>query len=243
MQAPELYSFLACSLRAFELHPLQPRASTPIRALRHKPGKFMLSRADFREITISPRPLSVCGLRLTIQPPPCVLSANFGLASTCETTVDLHPDFSGFCSLAGPTPAQTSAKQTDDDFASKSIEELMNVPVSSVSRKDQKLSKTPAAVYVITEEAIQRSGATIIPDLLRSVPGVQVAEVESNRWAISVRGFNGVYSNKLLVLVDGRTVYTPTTSGVYWDQLLAIPLDTIERIEVVRGPGGAVWGN
>ena len=143
------------------------------------------------------------------------------------------------CQLA---PGQTAGNQPDDDYANKSIEELMNIPVNSVARKDQKLSKSPAAVYVITEEAIQRSGATIIPDLLRAVPGVQVAEAESNRWAISVRGFNGIYSDKLLVLVDGRTVYAPSFSGVYWDQLLAIPLDTIERIEVVRGPGGALWG-
>ncbi len=132
--------------------------------------------------------------------------------------------------------------QPSDDFANKSIEELMNIDVTSVSRKDQKLSKIPAAVYVITQEAIKRSGATIIPDLLRMAPGVQVAQVEANRWAISVRGFNGIYSNKLLVLVDGRTVYTPSFSGVYWDQLLEIPLDTIDRIEIVRGPGGAVWG-
>ena len=128
-----------------------------------------------------------------------------------------------------------------DDFADKSIEELMNVDVTSVGRKGQKLSKVPAAVYVITQEAIQRSGATIIPDLLRMVPGVQVAQVESNRWAISVRGFNGVYSNKLLVLVDGRAIYTPAFSGVYWDQL-NIPLETIERIEVIRGAGAATWG-
>ncbi len=136
-------------------------------------------------------------------------------------------------------PAQNSASSAD--IANKSIEELMNVDVTSVSRKEQKLSKTPAAVYVITQEAIERSGATIIPDLLRMAPGVQVAQVEADRWAISVRGFNDIYSNKVLVLVDGRTVYTPTSSGVYWDQI-DIPLNTIERIEVVRGPGGAVWG-
>jgi iron complex outermembrane receptor protein len=134
-----------------------------------------------------------------------------------------------------------NADGAPDDIASKSIEELMNVDVTSVSRKEQKLSRTPAAVYVITQDAIQRSGATNIPDLLRMVPGVQVAQVDANRWAISVRGFNNVYSNKLLVLVDGRTIYTPTFSGVYWDQI-DIPLDTIERIEVVRGPGGTVWG-
>jgi iron complex outermembrane receptor protein len=137
--------------------------------------------------------------------------------------------------------AQAQSPSSQGDFANKSIEELMNIDVTSVARKDQKLWKTPAAVYAITQEEIQRSGATTIPDLLRMAPGVQVAQVEPDRWAISVRGFNGLYSNKLLVLVDGRTVYTPSFSGVYWDQI-DIPLDTIERIEVIRGPGGTVWG-
>jgi iron complex outermembrane receptor protein len=139
------------------------------------------------------------------------------------------------------TAITSGQSSSSDDFANKSIEELMQVDVTSVSRKEQKLSRTPAAVYVLTQEAIQRSSATNIPDLLRIVPGVQVAQVDANRWAISVRGFNGVYSSKLLVLVDGRTVYTPTFSGVYWDQL-DIPFDSIERVEVVRGPGGTVWG-
>jgi iron complex outermembrane recepter protein len=113
--------------------------------------------------------------------------------------------------------------------------------VTSVSRKTQKLSKTPAAIYVITQEQIKRSGMTSIPELLRMAPGVQVAQVDANRWAVSVRGFNDVYSNKVLVLVDGRTVYTPTFSGVYWDQL-DIPLNDIDRIEVIRGSGGTMWG-
>ena len=113
--------------------------------------------------------------------------------------------------------------------------------MTSVSRKPQKLSRTPAAVYVITQEDIQRSGAVNIPDLLRMVPGVDVAQIDANRWAISIRGFNDVYSNKLLVLIDGRTVYDPIFSAVYWDQN-DVPLEDIERIEVIRGPGGTVWG-
>jgi iron complex outermembrane receptor protein len=117
----------------------------------------------------------------------------------------------------------------------------MNIEVTSVSRKAQNLSRTPAAVYVITQEDIRRSGAATIPDVLRMAPGVQVAQIDANRWAISVRGFNDLYSNKLLVLVDGRTVYSPGFSGVFWDEI-NVPLDTIERIEVVRGPGGSVWG-
>ena len=117
----------------------------------------------------------------------------------------------------------------------------MNVEVTLVSRKPEKLSRTPAAVYVITQEDIQRSGAVNIPDLLRMVPGVDVAQVDANRWAISIRGFNDVYSSKLLVLIDGRTVYDPVFSGVYWDEN-DVPLDDIECIEVIRGPGGTVWG-
>jgi iron complex outermembrane receptor protein len=94
---------------------------------------------------------------------------------------------------------------------------------------------------VINQEDIRRSGATNIPDLLRMAPGVDVAQIDANTWAISIRGFNDRYANKVLVLIDGRTVYTPTTSGVYWDQL-DVPLEDIDRIEVIRGPGGTVWG-
>lgn len=136
---------------------------------------------------------------------------------------------------------QPNSQQNASDLADKSLEELLDVKVTSVSRKEQKLSRTPAAVYVITPEAIHRSGATTIPDLLRMAPGVQVVQIDANRWAISVRGFNDEYSDKLLVLVDGRTVYTPDFSGVYWDQV-DVPLDTIQQIEVVRGPGGTMWG-
>jgi iron complex outermembrane receptor protein len=117
----------------------------------------------------------------------------------------------------------------------------MNVDVTSASRKEQKISRVPAAIFVITQEEIRRSGATNIPDLLRMVPGLEVAQVTSSVWAISARGFNSQYSNKLLVLIDGRTVYTPLFSGVYWDAQ-DVPLDSIERIEVIRGPGATVWG-
>jgi iron complex outermembrane recepter protein len=139
------------------------------------------------------------------------------------------------------TPAIAQDQRSNIDFANQSIEQLMNVDVTSVSRKQQKLSKVPAAIYVITQEEIARSGATTIPDVLRMAPGVQVAQVDANRWAISARGFNDIYSNKLLVLVDGRTVYSPSFSGMYWDQI-DIPLDTIERIEAIRGSGGTMWG-
>jgi iron complex outermembrane recepter protein len=127
------------------------------------------------------------------------------------------------------------------DLTKVNLEDLMNMEVTSVSKKEQKLSKTASAVFVITAEDIARSGANNIPDLLRIVPGVEVAQINSSKWAISIRGFNGQYSNKLLVLVDGRTVYTPMLSGVFWDAQ-DVPLDNIDRIEVIRGPGATVWG-
>jgi len=127
------------------------------------------------------------------------------------------------------------------DLTKVNLEDLMNMEVTSVSKKEQKMSKTASAVFVITAEDIARSGANNIPDLLLIVPGVEVAQINSSKWAISIRGFNGQYSNKLLVLVDGRTVYTPMLSGVFWDAQ-DVPLDNIDRIEVIRGPGATVWG-
>ena len=134
--------------------------------------------------------------------------------------------------------AQTSPPR---DLTQFTLEDLMNVQVISVSKKEQKLAKTGAAIFVITQEDIRRSGATNIPDLLRMVPGVDVARVDHSTWAVSIRGFNDVYANKVLVLIDGRSVYQPVYSGVSW-YAQEIPLENIERIEVIRGPGGTVWG-
>jgi iron complex outermembrane receptor protein len=117
----------------------------------------------------------------------------------------------------------------------------MNVEVTSVSKKEQKLSEVAAAIFVITPEDIRRSGATGIPDVLRMVPGLDVAQINANPWAISARGFNFQFENKLLVLIDGRAVYTPLFGGVNWDTQ-DVPLEDIERIEVIRGPGGTIWG-
>jgi iron complex outermembrane recepter protein len=136
--------------------------------------------------------------------------------------------------------AQAQSEQTD--LTTLQIEDLMNVDVTSASKKAQKLSQVPAAIFVITKEEIHRSGANNIPDLLRMVPGLDVAQLTPSVWAISARGFNGQFSNILLVLIDGRTVYTPTFSGVFWDAQ-DVPLDSIERIEIVRGPGAAIWGS
>src|SRR6202451_1508448 len=129
----------------------------------------------------------------------------------------------------------------DPDLSQASLEDLMNIQVTSVSKKEQKLSRTGAAIFVITQDDIRRSGATNIPDLLRLAPGVDVARVDANRWAISIRGFNDQHANKVLVLIDGRSVYSPSFSGVFWD-MVDVPLEDIERIEVIRGPGGTVWG-
>jgi iron complex outermembrane receptor protein len=133
------------------------------------------------------------------------------------------------------------AQQNPDDLTSISIEDLMNVKVTSASKKEQTLSRVAAAMFVIAQKDIQQSGATNIPDLLRMVPGLDVAEIDSNTWAISARGFNEEFSNKLMVMVDGRSVYTQTFGGVFWN-VLDVPLEDIEQIEVIRGPGGSIWG-
>jgi iron complex outermembrane recepter protein len=127
------------------------------------------------------------------------------------------------------------------DLTQLSIEDLMAVEFSTLSRKARRLSDTAAAVFVITEEDIRRSGALSIPDALRMVPGLQVARISADKWAISSRGFNSWFSNKLLVLMDGRTVYNTIYSGVYWHTQDVLMAD-VARIEVIRGPGASLWG-
>jgi iron complex outermembrane receptor protein len=142
--------------------------------------------------------------------------------------------------LASLTPTLLSQPK-QRDLTDESIEDLMNIQVTSVSKTDQELSRVASAVFVITPDAIRHSGATNIPDLLRMVPGLDVARINANTWAVSVRGFNGRFSDKLLVLLDGLSVYTPTFGGVFWE-VLDLPLNNVERIEVIRGPGGSIWG-
>ena len=130
------------------------------------------------------------------------------------------------------------------DFTNLDLEELMAVDVvevSSVSRQTRPLVETAAAAFVVGAEDIRRSGATSIPEVLRMVPGVEVARIDANKWAVSIRGFNGRFADKLLVMIDGMSVYTPFFCNVFWD-VQDVPLDDIARIEVVRGPGGSVWG-
>ena len=128
--------------------------------------------------------------------------------------------------------------ETVDDL---SLEALLDMEVTSVSKKAQSLSDAPAAIFVISRDDIRRTGVRSIPEALRLVPGMHVGRIDSNKWAVASRGFNGRFANKLLVMIDGRTVYTPVFSGVYWESLNPM-LEDIERIEVIRGPGAALWG-
>jgi iron complex outermembrane receptor protein len=141
--------------------------------------------------------------------------------------------------IALPAPDVQAAENTDRFELSP--EQLFDATVISVSKTSQKLLDAPAAVYVLTNEDIIRSGATSLPEALRLVPGIQVAQVNANNWSISVRGFSGSLDNKLLVLIDGREVYDPLFAGVYWD-IQDLMLEDVERVEVIRGPGGALWG-
>lgn len=142
--------------------------------------------------------------------------------------------------LSGLPPANAQ-EVAEPDLTEFRIEDLMEQKVTSVSKTEQTFSDTAAAVFVVTQDDLRRSGVTNIPEALRMVPGVQVARIDSNKWAITARGFNGRSANKLLVLIDGRSIYTPTFSGVYWETQDLV-LEDIERIEVIRGSGASVWG-
>jgi len=134
-----------------------------------------------------------------------------------------------------------SARAADPGPADLSLEDLLKTEIVTVSRKPEALQATAAAAFVITREDIERSGVTSIPEALRMAPGVQVARIANNRWAVTVRGFNGRFANKLLVLVDGRSIYSPLFAGVLWEFEDTL-LEDVERIEVIRGPGAAIWG-
>ena len=127
------------------------------------------------------------------------------------------------------------------DLTTLSLEEFISVEVTLASRKKEKLFETAAAVFVLTREDIRRSGATSIPEALRLVPGMVVGRVDANKWAVSARGFNGHFAQKLLVQIDGRSVYTPLFSGVFWE-VQDVLLEDVARIEVIRGPGATLWG-
>jgi len=139
-------------------------------------------------------------------------------------------------SFAGPQEDETNA------LKHLSLTDLANVEVTSASKEPEEIWRTPAAVYVLTQEDIRRSGATNIPEVLRLVPGLQVARINSNQWSVNIRGLGSGFSKSVLVLIDGRSVYTPLYAGVYWD-VQNVLLDDVERIEVIRGPGGTIWGS
>ncbi len=138
-----------------------------------------------------------------------------------------------------PAPAHTDGHSAT--FRDLSLEDLMNIEVTSVSRHPEKLSDAPSAIQVITGDDIANSGALTLPEALRLAPNLNVAQVNASQWAISARGFDGVLANKLLVMIDGRTVYSPLYGGVFWD-VQNVMLADVDRIEVVSGPGGTLWG-
>ncbi len=127
------------------------------------------------------------------------------------------------------------------DLTQLSLEDLMHIEVSLTSRTAERLIDTPATVYMLTGADLRRSGATTVPEALRLVPGVEVARIDANKWGVATRGFNGRFANKLLVLIDGRAVYTPFFSGVMWE-IKDVLLEDVERIEVILGPGSTLWG-
>lgn len=159
-----------------------------------------------------------------------------------SNTIKYTASLVGVCLCLGITagPAH-GVSNSDNEYLDLDISQLMQITITSVSKKAQAISDAAAAVFVITQNDIHRSGVTSIPEALRMVPGLQVARIGAEKWAISSRGFNGQTANKLLVLMDGRTLYSPSFSGVYWDVQDTL-LEDIDRIEVIRGPGGTIWG-
>lgn len=143
--------------------------------------------------------------------------------------------------LAFAAQAACATAASNDEFLDMSLEELVDYRLMSMSRKEQRVADMAAAAYVISSEEIRRSGAQSIPEALRQVPGLNVAQISRSRWAVSSRGFNERFSTKLLVQVDGRSIYSPLFSGVLWETQ-DIVMEDIERIEVIRGPGAALWG-
>ncbi|MBT7302811.1 MAG: TonB-dependent receptor [Victivallales bacterium] len=143
------------------------------------------------------------------------------------------------CALLGFVLAQAD---NADDLLDLSVEQLMQIPVTTATRTEQRVRTTAAAVFVITAEDLQRTGIRSLPEALRLVPGLQVAQIEANKWAVSSRGFAGRFAYQMQVLIDGRSVYSSLFSGTAWE-MLNIPIEEVERIEVIRGPGGSVWGS
>jgi iron complex outermembrane receptor protein len=147
----------------------------------------------------------------------------------------------GLAALLAVASVPAAAEIDEADLTSLDIEDLFDLEVTSLSKKSQRFTEAAAAIYVVSSDDIRRSGMRSIPEILRLVPGLQVARLSNNRWAISSRGFGSLFSDKMLVMIDGRSVYTPLFAGVYWDTVDTL-LEDIDRIEVIRGPGGTLWG-
>ena len=143
--------------------------------------------------------------------------------------------------ILSASPARAQQRDSLEALKQLTLDQLLNIEVMSVSRRPERLGQTASAIQVITQEDIRQSGASSLPEALRLATNLQVAQVDSRQWAISARGFNSTTANKLLVLIDGRTVYTPLFSGVFWDAQDVV-LSDIERIEVISGPGATLWG-
>ncbi len=160
-------------------------------------------------------------------------------------------EFTGRCSLAllfgvfaffsSNLRAVDNPDAAEKQLTQMSLEQLGNIQVTSVNKAPEEVWKTPAAIYVITQEMIQRSGATNIPEALRLAPGVEVARINADTWSIGIRGFGTRLSRSVLVLIDGRSVYSPLLAGVYWE-VQDMLIEDVDRIEVIRGPGGTIWG-
>src|SRR6266700_6166051 len=166
------------------------------------------------------------------------VAAATSLVFTLGLVCFVRPGFAQQPDSAGQRPDSSLSAEA---LKKLSIEQLMNLQVTSVSKRPERLSQTASAIQVITQDDIRRSGAASLAEALRLAANLQVAQIDSRQWAISSRGFNGTTANKLLVLIDGRTVYTPLFSGVFWD-VQEVPLADIDRIEVISGPGATLWG-
>ena len=186
-----------------------------------------------------------CGYARLVLPTPRWTLLRAAEAVSVTLTICLRAPAAPYLACQGWSTRVAAAPQADpangEPLKQLSLAELGNVEVTTASKEPEEVWKTPAAVFVITQDDIRRSGATSIPEVLRLAPGVEVAQVDSDHWSVGIRGFGAVLASKLLVLIDGRSVYTPLFAGVYW-QAQATPLEDIERIEVIRGPGGTIWG-
>ena len=161
--------------------------------------------------------------------------------TACAALLALSLAARGESGLSSSTPQDSNANNSTDQLKQLSLDQLGNIQVVTYNKTPSELLKTPAAIYVITSEDILRSGVTNIADALRLAPGVEVGRMNSTTWAVGIRGLQNNFSKSVLVLIDGRNVYTPLYAGVYWD-VQDMPLEDIDRIEVIRGPGGTIWG-